>query len=800
MNAPLAMPTAPPQPGGISRTIQRWRLTLVLAAAVLALSACGGGGGGDGGNRPESGPVPCAGVATAAGQCLTAAQFESRRDARARGYLRNREYREQPALERTNTHEAHAALAVVLGEALEPGDGVTIAVVDSGVDLDHPELAGADITGTLLQGVPDEVAGRFPTGELSHGTAVASVIAAQPNGTGFVGVAPGAEIRVYAVPLDDRPDAVPIGDFEPRISAQSFTTVLADNPDIVNASFGAPGTFVGNYTTAEIRQYLDQNRDYADVVAAIAQAEVDAADRTIFVWAAGNDHGEACDPTRSGVENCVPDSSSPMGGRYEATSPGLIYGGAVALLEEWQGHNVAVVALGADGRIAEFSNRCGVAAPWCISAPGTGISVAYFGADGRGVAAADGTSFATPMVSGGLALMKQFFRGQLSNPELVDRLFRTADRTGVYGDDAIYGQGSMDLGAAMTPVGTATVTTGRGGAAVVHDMRTTALRPGGALGDGLSRSLAGREIAAFDALGAPFWFDLSDLAGDAGARPLADRLRALLRSDGFDDRPAGRDGRFFGAPTESAAGPTGWRFGLHESPARSEGSLFDLARDVAALTLTTAGGFEARAFTSASPAGERTPALGVTLAWRPPDRPFGLRLGWLDERESLLGSTAEGAFGRLSSASIVTGLEGSAGLEGWRLAADIEVGAAIPRAEGGIVTGLSQATTSAVTLRATRRLSDRDAITLSLSQPPRIERGTARFTLPVGRTREGAVVHETIRADLRPSARQVDLAARWRRSPVLGGELLAEGLVSHHPGHASGDPELGLLMGWRAAF
>ena len=177
---------------------------------------------------------------------------------------------------------------------------------------------------------------------------------------------------------------------------------------------------------------------------------------------------------------------------------------------------------------------------------------------------------------------------------------------------------------------------------------------------------------------------------------------------------------------ESAAGPTGWQFGLYESPARSEGSLFDLARDVAALTLTTAGGFEARAFTSASPAGERTSALGVVLAWRPPDRPFGLRLGWLDERESLLGSMAEGAFGRLSSASIVAGLEGSAGLDGWRLATDIEVGAAIPRAEGGIVTGLSQATTSAVALRATRRLSTRDTITLSLSQPPRIERGTAR--------------------------------------------------------------------------
>ena len=786
MHAPMAMPTAPPGSPGGSLAIRRRRAGLVLAAAVLALSACGGGGGGsDGGG---GGPAPCAGV-VAAGECLTEAQFESRRDALARDYLGDPEYRAQPALERTGAHKAHAALALVLGEDVEPGAGVKIAVIDSGVDLDHPELAGADITETLLAGVADEVAAQFPPNRYSHGTAVASVIAAQPNGVGFVGIAPGAEIKVYAVPVAHAPDPGRRRGYGFGVSADSFRTVLSADIDIVNASFGSPGLFVENYTIDEIRRLKEENPSFADPVATIAQSDVDAAERTVFVWAAGNDHGEPCDPAWPGVENCVPASSSPLGGRYRATSPGLVGGGTVALVEAWQGHNVVAVALDADGSIAEFSNRCGVAAPWCIAAPGTAVRVAYFGPDGRLVAAGDGTSFATPLVSGGLALMKQFFRGQLANPELVARLFATADRTGVYADADIYGRGRMDLGAAVRPVGAATVATGRRVAAGGHDVRTTALTPGGALGDGLSRSLAGREIAAFDALGAPFWFDLSALAGEAGAPPLAARLRALMRSDRSEDGAAA-----------SAVGRSGWRFGLRESPVRTASSLLHLAGDAATLALATAGGFEATAFTSAGLAGEKTPELGALLAWRPPERRFGLRLGWLEERESMLGSVAAGAFGRLSSASLVAGVEGGAAFEGWRLAADIEFGWAMPRAGGGIVTGLSQAATSAAALRATRSLTARDTLTLSLAQPPRIERGAARLTLPVGRTREGAVLHETVRADLSPSARQIDLAVRWRRGPALGGELLAEGLVSHHPGHAKGAPELALLAAWRAAF
>ena len=127
------------------------------------------------------------------------AEFVARRDHIAQQHLADPEYREQQALEQVNAHQAHASLEVVSGSGTKPGEGVTIGIIDSGVDLNHPELAGAQLEENLLQGVPDETR-NDPRG-FSHGTAVTSVIAAQPNDSWFVGLAWGADFKVFAAPL-----------------------------------------------------------------------------------------------------------------------------------------------------------------------------------------------------------------------------------------------------------------------------------------------------------------------------------------------------------------------------------------------------------------------------------------------------------------------------------------------------------------------------------------------------------------------------------------------------------------------
>jgi subtilisin family serine protease len=82
--------------------------------------------------------------------------------------------------------------------AKSKGEGVKVAVLDTGVDLDHPDLAK-----NLLPGANLVQPGRPPQDDNQHGTHVAGIIAAENNEIGMVGVAPAAKIIPVKV-LDRR--------------------------------------------------------------------------------------------------------------------------------------------------------------------------------------------------------------------------------------------------------------------------------------------------------------------------------------------------------------------------------------------------------------------------------------------------------------------------------------------------------------------------------------------------------------------------------------------------------------------
>ncbi len=687
--------------------------------------------------------------------------------------------------------QAHAALAIIHGEDEKPGAGVTIGVIDSGIHLDHSEFDGASITRILPSGIPEETQITLKLDEFSHGTRTTSVMAAQPNGEHFVGVAWGADFKVFAAPITApiTRNIDPIYDRSVYDWVATYQSVLADNVDIdlVNASYAISGTFVENWEANALRGLLSYDR-----LAVIAQSSRDATDRTIFVWAAGNDNGLSC---QLGNRNCECDLLT--GCRFNATSPNL-YGGAVARLEELQGHNIVVVALDNNGQIASHSNRCGVAGNWCIAAPGSLVTTANFGYYPRKTIPVSGTSYAVPFVVGGLALMKQFFRNQMSNPELVTRLFETADKEGGYAAMNIYGQGLMDLSVAVSPVGDLTVTKGHTVSDTGYSLRTTWLHLGNALGDGLPRALTGLEIMALDKLGGPFFYDLSSFAGTANSSSFMTRLRSLMAPRiGPDRSTAHMKLNQHGIAVERSR----WRLGLLEIPGNSENSVLNLAENAATFTVKGQNGLNATAFATVDHAQQHGSKLGALLAWRRLDKPFGARLGWLVEQETALGSVARGAFGRLSSNSVVVGLMANTEYHGWRISVDTEIGSITPHVRGGIISDVSRMTTSAFSIQASRPLTDIDEITYYVSQPPRVEHGTATLTFPVGRTKERAVLRESASINLSPTGRQIDLAVRWRRKYVLGnGELLAEALFSHDPGHVDTKPEIGLLLGLRNSF
>lgn len=110
--------------------------------------------------------------------------------------------------------------------ATPPGPGVPLTIVDSGVDLSHPEFAGRPDTTALN---PQTVDGQ----DESHGTEVASVAAAPANGVGLVGVYPQARLQSY--------DVTPSG--AGSISDVTAATGIeraadAGCPGVINVSFG----------------------------------------------------------------------------------------------------------------------------------------------------------------------------------------------------------------------------------------------------------------------------------------------------------------------------------------------------------------------------------------------------------------------------------------------------------------------------------------------------------------------------------------------------------------------------------
>ena len=349
--------------------------------------------------------------------------------------------------------------------------------------------------------------------------------------------------------------------------------------------------------------------------------------------------------------------------RVNAKSPDIL-SGLPARISGLRGHVIAVVAVAPDSdgdgdyEIAPFSNRCGIAARWCIAAPGDRIRVAYFGPDpddgSPGFQGADdfrGTSFAAPMVTGSLAVMKSYFRSQLSNTKLVERLLETANDTGIYADPAIYGEGLLDLGAATAPVGVTTIALGDLVDGPGTGLAQTRFALGGALGDGLARTLAGHEISAFDSLGAPFWYPLGAFAGAAPGPSAAARLRAFTAPR--QDRETG----VLRPRTAALAGGDGLSLGIMQAPGLEAGHL---ALAGQALTLGTArDGLSVAAFSTEGIRGQN-PASGATLSWRPDGSALGLTGGWVAERETALASSPAGAFGRLSGSSAFAGIEGNA--------------------------------------------------------------------------------------------------------------------------------------------
>jgi membrane-anchored mycosin MYCP len=300
---------------------------------------------------------------------------------------------QKPPVARTNTEMPYVQQRFGIRRLapLATGAGVTVAVVDSGVDDDHPQLRGQVEPGQ------DYLHHRSDARQdcKGHGTGVAGIIAARPAaGVAFQGLAPGA--RILPVRVSERLAGDDTGDpGDANRFAQAITWAAARGPGKGNA----------DVINLSLTLKVDDARVRAAVEGAVRAG-------VVVVAAVGN----------SGAEN----DANPT--PYPAAYPGVLGVGAV----------------GRDGTRKSYSQH---GAYVDVMAPGEAITVP---AAGGGHTVVDGgTSYATPFVSATAALIMDRFP-DLRGQRVVDRIIATADPApgGARSDE--YGFGVLNPYRALT--------------------------------------------------------------------------------------------------------------------------------------------------------------------------------------------------------------------------------------------------------------------------------------------------------------------------------------------------------------
>jgi subtilisin family serine protease len=295
------------------------------------------------------------------------------------------------------------------------GAGITIAVVDSGIDLDHEDLSPKLVAQTSCIGAAGDPArcqgdARDDNG---HGTHVAGVaLAATGNGRGIAGVAPDARLMAVRVLANDcNATGCTASGTAGDVSA-GIRWAVDHGANVINLSLGG-----GTVQSALGCAFCDAI-DYAWSKGVIA------------VIAAGNDSvlpsGFADEPALVVTATTRDDQRA----SYSNASSGLL--------------RVARWPVAAPGGEAESNPRdCGTG-----GTPKGVLSTYWTAGQTNQYACLAGTSMSAPHVSGALAVL---LGTGLTPQAAIDRLLATATDLGPAGRDDSFGYGRIDLARAVGP-------------------------------------------------------------------------------------------------------------------------------------------------------------------------------------------------------------------------------------------------------------------------------------------------------------------------------------------------------------
>lgn len=319
------------------------------------------------------------------------------------------------------------------------GEGITVGVIDSGINREHTAFEGVDIeTGINVCAYirNDEDKMYDTTDESGHGTAMASIICSAINdGIGMAGITDKVTVIPYKIEDDDYPDLTGAA------LIQALSLVKDDNCDVVNISYG--GTASSESIAKSINKAVDE-----------------LASRGIIVCAATGNSGlggpieyPAAAENAIGVAAIEPDGCEYIQlvtrkdtGEILGTDPDKVFEDYGFTVSEWnsliritRGYTVS-----SDTKYKACSYSTGNESVF-ISAPANYIAIAnYSNNEMFEIRGAGGTSSATPVIAAAAIGVKQM-RPETTVDEFKEILKATAIDLGEEGYDISTGYGMVDF-------------------------------------------------------------------------------------------------------------------------------------------------------------------------------------------------------------------------------------------------------------------------------------------------------------------------------------------------------------------
>lgn len=735
------------------------------------------------------------------------------------------EYNNQSGLSRIDAADANLAGAT--------GAGIIVAVIDSGVNIQHPDLKNQ-----IVPGGYDFIHNTSTVTDLNeafHGTHVAGIIAAEKNDFGIRGVAYGAKI-------------LPIAAIDPAANGTEIVSAVnlakTKGARVINASYG-PSDITG-YVNAGAQYFFDQ-----DLAEANKYLEFVNSNNGVVVFAAGNEYDFSTSlisnhPTGGGFLPFIRPANKnialgqPGAYRYVDNQGHLqILNADYSALE---GHLIAAVALNTDNTtIASFSNHCGVAKDWCIAAPGVNITST---SATNTYDALSGTSFAAPHVSGAIAALLQAYP-TLTVPQAINLLFNTATDLGDPGVDDIYGHGALNLGAAQLAQGPLMVVTGSSMYGSQYLLNNSSVRSSPAFGASFTNALSNTKIGYLDsyqrnfstALTQRVTSRLSTLDGlNAVQRFGQDEFRPSIAIDdkshvSFTLRP--KDGVQRVADQDSQGSllnsysftqklGSDVAMSVSHNDARANALSFndadrsllssqvtgngvgnpylDFVADGYANNVTMdlpwEGRFRATAAmgAAAEDSGQHNMLAMAEVGFGNQTRAVTLTTGAMIEQDRLLGLQGTGAFGM--GQGTTTWFSGISGR--WQVAPKTEVMASFyggvtnaKTTNDSLVRGIDSVTSTTwrVGLAQSDVAQDGDRFRVNVTQPLRAESGGMNLSLPQYRLQDGTIVRSDARYGLAPSGREIDFEAGYSFAVDDASKVDFAAMYRRDAGHVAGKDE-----------